>query len=198
MGVWKDVPENIAQWRPLIEKVTSSFHVPIDDYKGKHISPGKTLPCIVGIESKGDPRAKNKESGCVGLCQIHPMHFEEGQDPYEPEWNIRKGLEVLDWGLGQATEDGYGRHIQHGLFYYGGRADRPWEGFLNTYWSRVDPPGFVQYYKQFWGIDLEPTGRIQEALQDIRKARSKIEGQNYLNKQALESLDAAEEKLLGL
>lgn len=39
---------------------------------------------------------------------------------------------------------------------------------------------------------------IQEALQDIAKAKSKIEGQNYLNKQALESLDSAEEKLLGL
>jgi len=39
---------------------------------------------------------------------------------------------------------------------------------------------------------------IQEILQDIARAKSKIEGQNYLNKQALESLDAAEERLLEL
>jgi len=199
MDVWKNVPPQITQWKPLIEKATSSYHVPIDDYKGKHISPARAMAVIIMVESEGKQYAKNPESGAAGLCQIMPMHFEPGQDPYDPEWNIRKGLSILNWALNESIKDGYGRHIQHGLFRYSGKATRPWEGFINRYWTHQGPPGFIERYKEFWGVDLEPNtlppiNDLQEALKHIGKAKNTLKTGYEL---AMRELDEAEEHIIG-
>jgi len=76
--------------------------------------------------------------------QIMPFHFEEGQDPFDPEWNIRKGLAILKQKV-DITGD-----LQMALFYYSGRKNRPWEPFIRDYWQ-----SFIRFYKDFWGIDLE-------------------------------------------
>lgn len=197
---WKNVSRNIVQWKTLIGKVTQERHVPIDNFKGKPISPAKALACIVAIESSGDPSAVNPDTGATGLCQIMPMHFEEGQDPKDPLWNLRKGLSVLEYGLKQSITGGYGRNIQHALFYYSGSGNRPWQPFIDEYWDNDNPrhPGFIQRYKEFWGIDLEPSSNdepdaIQEALGRIERAEAAYKA-GY--EEAKKELDAAVAGLL--
>jgi len=189
MGIWKDVPENIAQWRPLIEKVTSSFHVPIPDYNGVPVSPAKVVTCIIKIESNGDPKAVGGAGHAHGLMQIWKDHH-PGKNLFDPEVNIRTGLEILknklaiDWSL------------QGALYYYsGGKAWASRELYKEKYWQP-----FVEYYKQFWGVDLEPKSndRIQEALVEIAKAKKKMKAGEALSADARRNLDRAEELALGL
>jgi len=196
VSLWDNVPEQIKQWKELTSRITRENPTPIDDFNGIHVSPGKTVPVIMRLESNGDPNALNAESGAAGLMQIMPMHFVEGQDPFEPEWNVKKGVEVLHNSLTSAANNGYGRDIQRALFYYSGRAERPWQPFIDGYWTL-----FVKFYKEFWGIELEPAPQpdpIQEALAEIGKAKANLEGMGHLKELAIESLEIAEEKLLGV
>jgi len=149
MDLWKNVPPQIARWKELIGKCTREHPVPIPDYNGIHISPAKLLACMIMRESRGDPLAVNPITGAAGLLQIMPFHFEPGQDPYEPEWNIRKGLSILENKL--YPKSAPPRPLQKALFYYSGTADRPWQPFIDQYWNFI-----VEKYKTFWGIDLEP------------------------------------------
>ncbi|MDH5507723.1 MAG: lytic transglycosylase domain-containing protein [Anaerolineae bacterium] len=49
---------------------------------------------IMQIESCGDPLALSP-SGAIGLFQVMPYHFIEGEDPFTPETNARRGLGYL-------------------------------------------------------------------------------------------------------
>jgi len=53
---------------------------------------------VMQIESCGDPAAGSR-AGAIGLFQVMPFHFEEGEDPYDPDTNARRGLEYLARGL---------------------------------------------------------------------------------------------------
>jgi len=119
MGVWKDVPENIARWRPVIEKVTSSFHVPIPDYNGVHVSPAKVVTCIIRIESNGDPKAVGGAGHAHGLMQVWKDHH-PGRDLFDPEVNIRTGLEILKAKLDKARGNVMNTVLQDALYYYSG------------------------------------------------------------------------------
>jgi len=145
MGIWGNVPPQISQWKELIGKCTREHHVPIPDYEGIPVSPAKTVACIMMKESSGDPGATNPETGAAGLMQIMPMHFEEGQDPYEPEWNVKKGLSIFEDKITKSND------LFTALFWYSGKADRPVGPFTWDYWEP-----FVAWYKEFWGVDLEP------------------------------------------
>jgi len=46
------------------------------------------------VESCGDPRARS-DAGARGLFQVMPFHFGQGEDPYDPETNARRGLNYL-------------------------------------------------------------------------------------------------------
>lgn len=181
--VWKNVPPAIAQWRPVIEKVTSSFHVPIPPVNGIHVSPAKVMAVIIKRESEGKRMATNPESGAAGLCQIMPFHFESGQDPYDPEWNVRKGLSILQDKL--YPKNASARELQKALFYYSGKADRPWEPFIELYWAP-----FVKWYKEFWGIDLEPS-EANELREEIARLKKGRENDRAAMVAARNTLDAA-------
>lgn len=49
---------------------------------------------VMQIESCGDPQALSR-SGAMGLFQVMEYHFEEGERPYNPETNARRGLAYL-------------------------------------------------------------------------------------------------------
>ncbi len=52
------------------------------------------IATVMQIESCGDPFARSR-AGAMGLFQVMPYHFEEGEDPYDPETNARRGLGYL-------------------------------------------------------------------------------------------------------
>lgn len=61
---------------------------------------------IVQIESCGDPRATSR-AGAIGLFQVMPYHFAEGENPFQPDTNALRGLGYLKRSLD--TADGNAR-----------------------------------------------------------------------------------------
>ena len=61
------------------------------------------IATVMQIESCGDPFAKSS-AGAMGLFQVMPFHFENGEDPYKPGTNARVGLGYLEQAL--AARDG--------------------------------------------------------------------------------------------
>lgn len=147
MDIWESVPSQIAQWKELVGRVTREYPVPIPDYQGIAVSPAKVVACIIRRESNGDPNIVNPDSGATGLMQIMPFHFEEGRDPKDPDWNVRKGLSIFAGKIAKAQD------LYRALFWYSGKAGRPEAPFIEEYWEP-----FVAWYKEFWGVDLEPDG----------------------------------------
>ena len=56
------------------------------------------IATVMQIESCGDPFAKSS-AGAMGLFQVMPFHFENGDDPYKPATNARVGLGYLEQAL---------------------------------------------------------------------------------------------------
>jgi soluble lytic murein transglycosylase-like protein len=57
---------------------------------------------VIQIESCGDPNAVSP-SGAIGLFQVMPFHFVEGEIPLEPATNAQRGLAYLVDTLDQAN-----------------------------------------------------------------------------------------------
>ncbi len=71
---------------------------------------------VMQIESCGDPRARSS-AGAMGLFQVMPYHFQEGENPYHPKTNARRGLSYLKsaWAQGGSARlafAGYNGGIQ--------------------------------------------------------------------------------------
>ncbi len=52
------------------------------------------IATVMQIESCGDPTAVSS-AGAAGLFQVMPFHFLEGENPFHPEDNARRGLSYL-------------------------------------------------------------------------------------------------------
>ena len=59
---------------------------------------------VMQIESCGDPAAVSS-AGAMGLFQVMPFHFQEGENPFDPEDNARRGLSYLASCLARANGD---------------------------------------------------------------------------------------------
>jgi hypothetical protein len=59
---------------------------------------------LVQIESCGHP-AVISPAGARGLFQVMPYHFDEGEDPFDPETNAARGLDVFADCMGRAGGD---------------------------------------------------------------------------------------------
>lgn len=67
------------------------------------------IAIVIQIESCGDPTALSS-AGAVGLMQIMPFHFEDGDNMLDPEMNVQRGMSVFyecltqfaNWDLGLA------------------------------------------------------------------------------------------------
>ncbi len=53
---------------------------------------------VMQIESCGNPSAQSS-AGASGLFQVMPFHFEDGEEPFDPETNAKRGLDYLARGL---------------------------------------------------------------------------------------------------
>ncbi len=52
------------------------------------------IATLMQIESCGNPNAES-EAGAMGLFQVLPLHFEKGEDPFDPDTNARRGLQFF-------------------------------------------------------------------------------------------------------
>jgi len=59
---------------------------------------------VMQIESCGNPQAVSR-SGAAGLFQVMPFHFQQGEDPFEPETNARRGMAYLRRALDAFSQD---------------------------------------------------------------------------------------------
>jgi soluble lytic murein transglycosylase-like protein len=62
------------------------------------------IATVIQIESCGYPKA-NSYVGAMGLFQVMPFHFAEGDDPYKPNKNAQRGLSYLKSSLDAQNGD---------------------------------------------------------------------------------------------
>lgn len=62
------------------------------------------IATIMQIESCGNPAALS-DAGAMGLMQVVQIHFEEGEDPFDPDTNVRRGLLYLGDQIAAANGD---------------------------------------------------------------------------------------------
>ena len=68
---------------------------------------------VMQIESCGNPHALSS-AGAAGLFQVMPYHFQEGENPFHPRTNARRGLNYLKTSLAQ------GKSVELALAGYNG------------------------------------------------------------------------------
>jgi len=71
--------------------------------------PDGLIRAIIEVESGGDPYAVSR-AGALGLMQVMPFHFRDGEDPFDPQDNIRAGCRVLRAYLERARNSPYAWH----------------------------------------------------------------------------------------
>jgi hypothetical protein len=95
-----------ASQRPIPEPTLSPIFMPSVQYwKDKvlvwaadyAIDPNLAAT-VMQIESCGNPEAMSSV-GATSLFQVMPFHFEEGEDPFDPDTNAKRGLTFLAKGL---------------------------------------------------------------------------------------------------
>ena len=59
------------------------------------------IATVMQIESCGNPEAASK-AGAVGLFQVMPFHFKDGENPIDPQTNAMRGLTYLKTSLNLA------------------------------------------------------------------------------------------------
>ncbi len=75
--------EEVRYWAPFILRWAREYD----------LDPN-LVATVMQIESCGYVRARS-HAGAMGLFQVMPYHFAEGEDPYDPETNARRGLTYL-------------------------------------------------------------------------------------------------------
>lgn len=56
------------------------------------------IATVMQIESCGNPDA-GSSVGAMGLFQVMPFHFDDGEKPYDPDTNAKRGIDYLAKGL---------------------------------------------------------------------------------------------------
>jgi hypothetical protein len=85
--------------------------------------PPSVVAGLIAVESGGWPNATSPDNGpglgwAMGLMQVLESHFTAGQDPYDPETNLRVGTRLL-----RAKLDAFAGRLESGLAAYFGAVD---------------------------------------------------------------------------
>jgi len=123
---WEAFPLAVQRWRGAILRHADAFGLD---------------PClvaaVVSVESAGNHRAISPR-GARGLMQVMPFHFGPGEDPMDPETNLRAGARYL-----RALLDRSGGSLQRVLAGYHagpaamGRPASRWPSETRIYVERV-------------------------------------------------------------
>ncbi|HFU0596218.1 TPA: lytic transglycosylase domain-containing protein [Escherichia coli] len=118
----------------------------------------KMLKAITGAESSWDQNAKSK-AGALGLMQVMPFNFQNGENPYDPRDNIMAGARTLAWAKGQAGGD-----VDEMLRYYNGGSRRGSKENINY-------PGRVrEQYMALYGKNLPTMDPNQQTVSGQQNA----------------------------
>jgi hypothetical protein len=108
---------------------------------------------VMQIESCGNPQAKSS-AGAASLFQVMPFNFEDGEDPFDPDTNAKRGLDYLTAGLelsgGHAGLALAGYNGGHGII---SRSYEDWPRETQTYYRW----GSGIYREASAGWDSSPT-----------------------------------------
>ena len=86
------------QLAPLFSPEVLAWEEEILNWSEKYQLDPNLIATVMQIESCGYSRAKSS-AGAMGLFQVMPYHFKEGEDPYQPGTNARRGLSYLRQSL---------------------------------------------------------------------------------------------------
>lgn len=89
--------QNIA---PLFTPEVQYWSGPIVKWAAKHDLDPNLAATVMQIESCGDPYAQS-HAGAMGLFQVMPFHFQEGESPFLPAINAERGLAYLHQSMDQ-------------------------------------------------------------------------------------------------
>jgi soluble lytic murein transglycosylase-like protein len=73
----------VQNWKEWVDEAVLDYRVP-----------ESWIWAIMWSESQGNPEAKSK-AGALGLMQVMPFHFKQGEEPFNPRTNIRAGVRYL-------------------------------------------------------------------------------------------------------
>jgi len=128
------IPESAGARLPYFNEIQSALEQ-YPDVQGSIQEAGYDsyafILALIQVESSGNPKAVNPESGATGLMQLMPMHFEEDQDPTDITWNITRGMQDLHDKL--VIAEGNLRNAM--LNYSGGGVWESEEAFDERYWQ---------------------------------------------------------------
>ncbi len=88
-------PAGIA---PLFTPEVKAWETQILSWSEKHSLDPNLVATVMQIESCGYASARS-HAGAMGLFQVMPYHFQEGDNPYDPATNARRGLVYLQQSL---------------------------------------------------------------------------------------------------
>ena len=94
-GIPVFIPGGIA---PLFTPEVQAWETQILAWSEKHSLDPNLVATVMQIESCGYASARS-QAGALGLFQVMPYHFQEGDNPYHPATNARRGLVYLQQSL---------------------------------------------------------------------------------------------------
>jgi soluble lytic murein transglycosylase-like protein len=83
---------------PLFSPEVQAWEAQILSWSEKYALDPNLVATVMQIESCGYARARS-HAGAMGLFQVMPYHFQEGEDPYNPATNAKRGLVYLKQSL---------------------------------------------------------------------------------------------------
>lgn len=127
----------VQNWKEWVDEAVLDYRVP-----------EAWVWAIMWAESRGDPKAKSSK-GAMGLMQVMPFHFKQGDEPYDPRTNIRTGVRYL-----QTIRSKVSDLVSAASMY---NAGGPW---TNETWVKA---GYKPSLTTKWGVPAQP-GYIDTVL----------------------------------
>lgn len=87
---------------------------------------------VMQIESCGNPRALSS-AGAIGLFQVMPYHFQDGENPYQPGVNAHRGLAYLKQSLTKGKTSKLALAGYNGGIYGASRPETSWAAETKRY-----------------------------------------------------------------
>ncbi len=134
------VPDWSLEISPVFTREVAFWEDAIGTWSVTYRIKPNLIATVMQIESCGNPQAQS-DAGATSLFQVMPFHFEEGEDPFEPNTNAHRGMIFLATLLADTNGD-----VGLALASYNGGP-----GMMVT--SPSNWPTETQNY-QFWGSGI--------------------------------------------
>ena len=97
--LWQPISQLLqpqAELAPFFAPSVQHWSGRIQGWADQHALDPQLLATVMQIESCGHPTAVSS-AGARGLFQVMPFHFEDGEDPFDPHTNARRGGSFLSY-----------------------------------------------------------------------------------------------------